>query len=712
MRRAAILLFLVLAPGLCSGGEGMWPPWLIRQQEQRMKALGLKLSAEDLFSPTGTSLKDAVVLFGGGCTGEVVSDRGLVLTNHHCGYSSIQHHSTVDNDYLTRGYWARQPADELPCPGLTVTFVISSSDVTEFVLRGVTDATGPEERTRLVGERSKMLADSVVVGTRYRAEVSPFYNDNRYVLFILEEFNDIRLVGAPPSSIGNFGGDTDNWMWPRHTGDFSVFRIYADSANHPAPYAVTNVPYKPRVHFPVSLRGVGENDFAMVYGFPGRTQEYLSSAALEWIAQEIDPARIRVRDARLRIMEEGMRLSDTVRLKYAAKQKSISNAYKKWQGEVKGLARVDAVGTRRTFERKYVDAMQAAGRADLADAVRELETAYAQAGPYYLAYTYYQEAVGGIELLGLARAFRSLAAIGPDSAGGAASRAERDKLAETVRGFFKGYDARIDRRVFDALIGLYIANVKPGFWPPDWKMEREHQGRHGPWADDLYGRSVFADESRLLGLLAGDSPRMRKTLFHDPLYRLADALAAVYEDSIRPPLLMAFRGIRDLDRRYMEGQMRMEGRVEYPDANSTLRLAYGQVKGYTPRDAVRYGWQTTLTGVMEKEDPADEEFIVDDKLKELYRNSDFGPYGSGGTLPVAFVTTSHTTGGNSGSPVLDGEGRLVGINFDRVWEGTMSDLAFDPDRCRNIAVDIRYVLFVIDKVAGCHRLLDEMSLVR
>jgi hypothetical protein len=710
IKPAWLLALLIYAIPL-RADEGMWLPFLLKQlNEDAMIKKGLKIPVSDLYNESQTSLKDAVVIFGGGCTGEVISSTGLVLTNHHCGYGAIQALSSVEKDYLTHGYWAMKQTEELPCSGLTVTFIISIEEVTDSVLKDVTSGMSEQDREKTIRNKSDQLIAGKIKNTHYSAFVRPFFNGNRYFLFVTEVFKDIRLAGAPPSSIGNFGGDTDNWMWPRHTGDFSLFRIYAGKDNKPAAYSPDNVPYRPKKHFTISLQGVKEGDFTMVYGFPGRTQQYLSSYAIDLIEQYQNPARIGIRDVRLEIMEQGMRISDTVRIKYASKQKGLSNAYKKWKGELLGIRRLQTAERKRQFEKEFTNWANASGRSEYAGLPAELKQAYETAQPLLLAADYYNEAAMGIELLSFASGWMKWMELPPNDT--AALNKELVNRKNASADFFKNYDARIDQRLFSELLAIYYKNTRSDLISPYLhSLHKKYGGRYSEMAEAVFRQSVFCSESKLNSLMDRPFKKIRSAVSVDPAYALASALSAHYKEKVQIPLASWQEKLNMLNRKYMAAQMEMQpDKKFYPDANFTLRVTYGQVEGYEPRDGVTYHYMTTLDGIMEKEDPKNDEFIVPLKLKELYQQKDFGRYAFNNTVPVAFTASNHTTGGNSGSPVLNAYGQLIGTNFDRVWEGTMSDLHFDPERCRNISVDIRYTLFIVEKFAGCRRLVDEMTI--
>jgi hypothetical protein len=710
-----VFAYCFLSAAYCLADEGMWLPIFLKQlNEAAMIKNGLKIPVDQIYSVNNSSMKDAVVLFGGGCTAEIISDKGLLLTNHHCGYSSIQAQSSVDHDYLTDGYWAMTPDQELPCPNLTVTFIVRIEDVSDSINKNLTASMSEIERDSKIHDLCARLEGKAIEGTRYDAKVKPFFNGNQFFLFVTETFKDIRLVGAPPSSIGDFGADTDNWMWPRHTGDFSMFRIYADANNKPAPYSKDNVPYKPRYHFTISLKGVDKGDFTMVYGFPGRTQEYLPSYAIEMIEKTDDPARIKIRDARLKIMEDGMKVSDTVRIQYSAKRKSLENAFKKWQGEIIGLKRLNTVSKKKEFEKSFAEWVNTNNKAQYKNLLSDFEKTYSEFSNYTLANDYYSEGAMGIELISYAQNFQKLVDLSqkekPDEA---EVKKEAEKLKTNSAGFFKNYDVRIDKEVFAALLKMYHDDVDKSFQADIFKMiEEKYKNDFRKYADDVFSKTFLVSKTKADEMLTNFSAKSAKKIVKDPAYILMKSLTDNQKQKVAGELAELNETLNKMNRQYMAAQIEMQsGKKFYPDANLTMRVAYGQVQDYAPRDAVHYNFYTTLEGVMEKEDATNDEFIVPQKLKELYNSKDYGQYGKNGVMPVAFIASNHTTGGNSGSPVINGNGELIGTNFDRVWEGTMSDYQYDPEECRNISLDIRYTLFVVDKFAGCKRLIDEMTLV-
>lgn len=708
MNRKRFFLFLIcVSAALCaSADEGMWLPSLIGRQVDDMRAKGFRLTAEDIYSVNRASLKDAVVLFGRGCTGELVSPEGLLLTNHHCGYGQIQSHSSLQHDYLTDGFWAMSREEELPNPGLTVSFLVRMEDVTDRVLAGVKDDMDEARREKKIAaniERVKERALKEYKGQKgYEASVESLYYGNQYFLFLFRTYGDVRLVGAPPSAIGKFGGDTDNWMWPRHTGDFSVFRIYADADNQPADYAPDNVPYRPRHWFPVSTEGMDEGDFTFVYGCPGSTREYVTSDHVARVMAS-NPNKIRMRTERLDIIGAAMEADPAVRIQYASKAADIANAWKKWQGESLGLERLGTYDRKCAYEERF--ARWAAGRPEYAGVLERIGAAYAASDGAARAADYYTEGIFSIELMSLA--MYAVVAL------------EAGELPVVPAAFYKDYVPAIDRQVACALVREFAEHVPAAFVPEGFGDELAAHGGAEGYVDAVFDRSALADSARFAALAALPREEFAAALAADPAVACYTMFADTYRRSIAPVLEETDRTLAREYRTYMRGQMEFEPeRNFYPDANLTLRVAYGSVEGYNPEDGVRHLPFTTLEGIIAKDNPDIYDYDVPDALRRCYEEKDYGrwavnigteeePYR---TVPVAFLATNHTTGGNSGSPVLNGDGELVGINFDRTWLSTMSDLQFDPDMCRNISVDIRYVLFVIEKIGGAGYLIDEMTL--
>ncbi|MCC6541111.1 MAG: S46 family peptidase [Flavobacteriales bacterium] len=708
---------LVLLARTAFAHEGMWIPTLLKSIEGDLHTAGLRITADDIYSINHGSIKDAIVHFGGGCTAEVISTQGLILTNHHCGFSAIQEQSSLEHDYLKNGFWARDKAAELRNPGLTATFIIRMEDVSERVLNelGATKDMSEAQRREAVTRIGEAIAQEAIANTHYQAVVRPFNYGNSYYLILTETFRDVRLVGAPPSSIGKFGGDTDNWMWPRHTGDFSMFRIYAGPDNKPADASDSNVPFVPRHALPINIAGVQEGDFAMIFGFPGSTQRYLSSYAVDYIQHTADPLRIKMRAASLEVIDAAMRNSDRTRIQYADKQASISNAYKKWIGEVRGLKELRTLEQKREQEALFTDRALERGRTDLQAVLPALKDLYAQYVPLAIARDLFVEMVYyGPEVLRFADGFRELAEEQVKLEADGKFEAKAAERLRAVPGFFKDFDAGVDQRVFKALLPIYRASVPENVQPALLKeIDTRFNGKSDAWVDDLYARSILVSESRLTAALKLKPKKFAKVMRNDPVYKVSRNFFRTFLEQIRPQHAVIGDRIETAMRTYVKGMMEMDpGRTFWPDANSTLRLSYGKVEGSQPRDGVVFGAFSTLDGIMEKYVPGDVEFDVPERLRALHTTKDYGEYGVNGTMPVCFTSSLHTTGGNSGSPVLNARGELIGLNFDRTWESTMSDIQFDPDKCRNISVDLRYVLFIVDKFAGARHLVDEMRIVR
>ncbi|MCX6287109.1 MAG: S46 family peptidase [Bacteroidetes bacterium] len=720
MKKTIISIFIILnlIPSLLKSEEGMWPPVFLGQRISAMQKLGLKLGAEDIYNINNSSLKDAIVQFGGGCTGVLVSETGLLLTNHHCGFGSIQKQSSIEHDYLTHGFWAGSIAEELPNPGLTVTFLIRMEDVSNNVLENVTPAMNEQDRYTVIKKNIDKIEKEAVKSTGFEAKVKPFYYGNQYFLFINEVFKDVRLVGAPPFDIGSFGGDTDNWAWPRHTGDFSVFRIYSSKDNKPAEYSRENVPYIPKKYLSVSLKGVEKGDFTLIFGFPGTTREYLTSYGVDLIAFKENPVKVAFRQKRLDIIEAAMAADRGTRIQYASKRAGIANGWKKMMGESQGIKRLNTLETKHVQEKGFtvwVNADQERVK-KYGGLFQTAESTYQRWYPYDLAGIYITEGFQGIELLKFAGGFKDLV---KQSAQKDVKEADLVKSAEKLKAatriFFKDYRQIVDEQVALSILDKISKEMDPSFKPAYFILiEKKQKGDWEEFVNRLYATSVFADSSKILKILLDPRAKTLKKLGNDPAFLMVASATAILDKKVSHEMLECNRVIDSLQRIYIEGLMLYRaGKQLYPDANSTLRIAYGKVDDYSPADAINYRYFTTVKGILQKENPDIYDYIVEPKLKDLIVGREFGQYADkDGTMHVAFTASNHTSGGNSGSPVLDGNGRLIGLNFDRNWEGTMSDLQYDPDECRNIVLDIRYCLFIIDRFAGAQRLIDEMRLVK
>ena len=692
--------------------EGMWIPALLKKYNIKdMQRMGFRLTAEDVYSVNQASMKDAVVIFGGGCTGELISGEGLLITNHHCGYGQIQNHSSLEHDYLTDGFWAKNRDEELPCPGLTVSFLEYMEEVTEKVLEGTDTLSDPGAKTARISENCRSIERKAGEQGKLRAQVKPFFYGNQYFLQVYKVYTDVRLVGAPPSAIGKFGGDTDNWVWPRHTGDFSLFRIYAGRDNEPTPFSADNVPYKPRKFFSVSLKGIQPGDFTMVFGYPGRTTRYITSDAVDLIMNQRDPDRIGIRDIKLNILNHFMSADPGVRIQYSAKYAAISNAWKKWQGEVLGLRNNNAIEVKKQFEKQFEiwAKDQDLWENRYSRIFRQSAEIHARYAPVIRASDYYSEiVVNGIEIFTLAGTLQNYLKL----IGGQKEIPEevRKAVLRQVSGFYSEYYKPLDEQLFVRLLPLLSEHTGDEFLPPDFRsLMVKNSGEK--LLGKIYRKSMLSDSIKLKQFLSEANVGKLGKLKSDPVMRLYSALRDLYDGKIQPEVRLLETDMEVYMKSYMEGILRMNGeRPLYPDANSTLRVSYGRVEGYEPRDGIIYLPSSTLDGVMEKDSPAVYDYDVPDRLKELYKLKDYGRYGVNGKMPVCFIASNHTTGGNSGSPVVNGDGQLIGVNFDRDWEGTMSDILYDPSVCRNIILDIRYALFIIDKFAGAGYLLDEMDI--
>lgn len=686
----------------------MWLlPLIEKLNIKDMKKAGLKLNAEDIYSINKSSLKDAIVIFGRGCTGEIISDQGLVLTNHHCGYGSIQQLSTVEHDYLKNGFWAMNKQQELPAPGLTVTFLEKIVDVTAEFDKVITPKMPEGERNKAIASLSKKMADENTSGKFIRATVMPMYGGNQFFLFVYKTYSDVRLVGTPPESIGKFGADTDNWMWPRHTGDFSMFRVYTDKDGNPAEYSANNIPLKPKKHLTISLKGVEKGDYAMIMGNPGRTNRYMTSWEIEEVLGVTNPNRIKIRGIRQDIWTKDMQANDTIRIQYASKYASSSNYWKNSIGMSRGLKRLKVHDKKEAQEAAFTAWVNQSPERVSAygDALNLIKEAVEGRKAYSNSLQYLSESIRGVEIISAASRFGTPLLQAADKKEGL------DKLKEMAEDFYKDYNENLDKKVAVAMFELYKKDITADFQPSLYNdIQNSFNGSVEAYVNNLYKSSIFANQKAFEAFLANPTADAVK---NDPAYKAAQSINAVLRsasEKLAPYSEKFARGQRE----YIAGLLEMDSKKpHYPDANFTMRLTYGNVLDYVPADAVHYNFYTTLDGVMEKEDPSNFEFVVPAKLKELYQSKDFGQYAmKNGKMPVAFISNNDITGGNSGSPVMNAKGQLIGAAFDGNWEAMSGDIAFEPALQRTISVDIRYILFIVDKYAGAKHLIDEMTIVK
>ncbi|MCB0792727.1 MAG: S46 family peptidase [Flavobacteriales bacterium] len=711
-----LLAAAILVSSTASAHEGMWLLNKLQQvNESQMRELGFKLTAQDIYDINKSSLKDAVVRMGPGfCSAEMVSEQGLFLTNHHCGYDAIQGFSSVDHDYLTDGFWAMTRDQELNVPGLTVSYLVRIDDVTERVLAELSADMSEADREAKIDELAQTIQGEVSTDNGMSATLKTMFEGNEFYLFVYKTYRDVRLVGAPPSAIGKFGGDTDNWMWPRHTGDFSMFRVYTGKDGEPADYSADNVPYRPKWHFPVSLNGVKEGDFAMIMGYPGSTDRFLCSAGVELALDVEQPSRVKIRGEKLDLMKEDMDADPAVRIQYASKYAQVSNYWKYFIGQQRGLKRLHVYDKKKKQEDELLTWVNADPdrKGDWGEFLTLLDNGYAERAKFEKATTYMQEAAFGSEMVIMGfRMYGLLNQLRTDPNDAAKVAAQVARVQAAADDFFKDYHAPTDQKITAAMFRMIHEDVDRDLQPSVMgTVEKKFKGDFTKWAAKLFSTSVLTDRTRLDAFLA--KPNL-KTLDKDMGMQTMESCLMHYRAMLGPAVDAAQVDI-DKGYRLMVAAMRAKApqKMWYPNANSTMRLTYGVVGGYHPADAVYYDMQTTYRGILEKEDNTNDEFVVPAREHELLSKRDFGRYANAnGDLDVCFLSNNDITGGNSGSPVLNAYGELIGIAFDGNWEAMSGDIAFEPELQRTISVDIRYVLWVIDKYAGAGHLVNEMTLV-
>ena len=716
MKKTIFLLtgLLFLSNSFLQADEGMWLPVLIKKLNiKKMQEMGLQLSAEEIYSINQSSLKDAIPIFGGGCTSDVISKDGLLLTNYHCGYGRIQSHSTMENDYLKHGFWARTKEEELTNPGLSVTFLVRMEDVTDRINAKLNEKMTERERGDTIRKVSQELQKEATEGTHYESRVRNFFGGNQFYLLVFERYKDVRLVGAPPVSIGDFGSLTDNWMWPRHKADFCLFRIYMSPDGKPAEYAPGNIPYKPKHYLPVSIKGANNGDFAMILGYPGRTTRYMTSFGVKELMEITHPNRIKIRGKKLELMNTDMNADPAIRLKYAAKYKGSSNSWKYSIGQIRELKRMNVLIKKQETEDRFLKWLSEDDKRKekYGQVLEIIEKVYTERRKYAYANQYiYESLLGGSEIISFTTQMNQLYRLLEDDH---ENKEEIDKIVSRLKSraerHFKDYHLPTDKKITIAMFEYFIKDAPKEFHPASFSIiEKKYKGDLGKFSDDLFTKSIFADKARFNEFL--NKPEL-KSLTKDLAFKMTEPIMTKLTE-IGLKYRTISEDLRKSQRLFIAGLMEMEkDRVFYPDANSTMRLTYGTVSDYSARDAVVYKHYTTLKGVMEKEDTDNYEFIVPPKLKELYENKDYGRYGKNGTMPVCFITNNDITGGNSGSPVIGANGELIGLTFDGNWEGMSGDIAFEPEFQKTICVDARYILFIIDKFAGASHLIEEMTVI-
>jgi hypothetical protein len=709
---------LTILPATLKADEGMWLPMFLGKNMEEMQKMGLQLTPEQLYDINNSSLKDAIVSFGGFCTGEIISSKGLILTNHHCGYEAIQSHSVEEKgkpelNILKNGFWAKDYSQEKPNEGLFVDFLVRMDDVSTTILEGIDENTPKDQRDKLIGERIENLSAEKSEQGKYIVNIKSFYNGNEYYMFTYQRYDDVRLVGTPPESIGKYGGDTDNWMWPRQTGDFSMFRVYTAPDGSPAHYSKDNVPMAPKHHLPISMKGVKPGDFSMIWGYPGSTDRYLTSYGIKQNLEERNPSFIDIRRLKLDVLDKHMAASPTVRLQYASKYANVANYWKNYIGMSKALVKLNIYGEKKAIEDKFTTWVnqEENRKAHYGEALSLIENSYKETNPFIKSSIYVREAAltGADIVLHALRTSRTLEyALKPDNAD--KKKFILEAVKESAKAFYKDYNMETDKDVFVQLMTKYNTDISDAAMKPTF-FKKVKKGNFKKWANKAYKKSIFTDKKRMEEFLK--NPTL-KVLEKDPMYMVQESVFGLYEELGKKQAAALATGDKG-KRLFIDGLRKMNpNKNYYPDANFTMRCTYGKVGAYQPRDGVKYKYFTTMEGIMEKMDneTVGSEFVVPEKMISLYNAKDYGRYADkDGELHVCFISDNDITGGNSGSPVINGKGELIGCAFDGNWEAMSGDIDFEEKMQRTISVDIRYVLWVIDKFSGAKHIVDEMTLV-